>query len=306
MTTPFGLSRRGALAALSFLFLAWLLALGDVLPSAHRWFAVLLAPALIYRRPRAYIRDFAPFGLAVLGYEWVRTLAHRINPHPFYRPQIDADKVLGLGRVPTVRLQGWLYKGTPRFFEHQLDRVHDWYFGVLLAMLFLLWLECRREYLRAAAAALGCAFAAAVCFLVFPAAPPWLASCHHLVGPLERIREHGHQCPRALGDPSLVTRLFDDNPVAAIPSLHGAWSTLAALILWRWRPRLWPVGVAYALMQQFAVVYLGEHYVIDIVIGDALAVLMWWLSGRYVLGARAARPLVAQRVRERAISDSIS
>ena len=282
MTTPFGLSRRGALAALSFLFLAWLLALGDVLPSAHRWFAVLLAPALIYRRPRAYIRDFAPFGLAVLGYEWVRTLAHRINPHPFYRPQIDADKVLGLGRVPTVRLQGWLYNGTPRFFEHQLDRVHDWYFGVLLAMLFLLWLECRREYLRAAAAALGCAFAAAACFLVFPAAP------------------------RALGDPSLVTRLFDDNPVAAIPSLHGAWSTLAALILWRWRPRLWPVGVAYALMQQFAVVYLGEHYVIDIVIGDALAVLMWWLSGRYVLGARAARPLVAQRERERAISDSIS
>jgi hypothetical protein len=304
MTTPFGLSRRGALAALSFLFLAWLLALGDVLPSAHRWFAVLLAPALIYRRPRAYIRDFAPFGLAVLGYEWARTLAHRINPHPFYRPQIDADEVIGLGRIPTVRLQGWLYHGTPRFFEHQLDRVHDWYFGVLLAMLFLLWLECRREYLRAATAALGCAFAAAVCFLVFPAAPPWLASCHHLVGPLERIREHGHQCPRALGDPSLVTRLFDDNPVAAIPSLHGAWSTLAALILWRWRPRLWPVGVAYALMQQFAVVYLGEHYVIDIVIGDALAVLMWWLSGRYVLGARAARPRVAQR--ERAISDSIS
>ena len=57
-------------------------------------------------------------------------------------------------------------------------------------------------------------------------------------------------------------------------------------------------------MQQFAVVYLGEHYVIDLVIGDALAVLMWWLSGRYVLAPRAARPRVAQR--ERAISDSIS
>ena len=90
---------------------------------------MLLAPALIYRAPRAYMRDFAPFGLAVLGYEWARTLAHRINPHPFYRPQIDADEVIGLGRIPTVRLQGWLYDGTPRFFEHQLDRVHDWYFG---------------------------------------------------------------------------------------------------------------------------------------------------------------------------------
>jgi PAP2 superfamily len=296
-----GLGRRDALAALSFVLAAWLLALGDIFPSAHRWFAVLLAPALIHRRARSYVRDFAPFAVAVLGYEWARTLAHRINPHPFYRPQLDVDKVIGLGRIPTVRLQGWLYGGHPRFFEHTLDRVHDWYFGVLLATLFLLWLESRREYLRAAGAALGCAFAAAIGFVLFPAAPPWLARCHHLAGPLDRIREHGHQCPRALTDPSLVTRLFDDNPVAAIPSLHGAWSTLAALILWRWRPRLWPLGVAYALLQQFAVVYLGEHYVIDILIGDALAVLMWWLSGRLVLDRRrGAQP------RARAISDSIS
>ena len=73
------------------------------------------------------------------------------------------------------------------------------------------------EYLRAAVAALGCAFAAAIGFLVFPAAPPWLAACHGLIGPLERIREHGNQCPAAVKDPALLTRLFDDNPVAAVP-----------------------------------------------------------------------------------------
>ena len=143
-------------------------------------------------------------------------------------------------------------------------------------------LDSRREYLRAAAAVLGSAFAAAIGFAIYPAAPPWLAGCRGLIGPLERIREHGHQCPAALKDPSLVTRLFDDNPVAAIPSLHGAWSTLAALIIWRWRPRLWPIGAAYALVQQFAVVYLGEHYVVDLIVGDALALGMWWLSGRLV------------------------
>jgi hypothetical protein len=236
------------------------------------------------------VRDFAPFAVGVLTYESARTLAHRINPDPFYRPQIDADKVIGLGRVPTVRLQGWLYDGTPRLFERSLDTVHDWYFGFLLTALFLLWLECRRGYLRAVAAALACAFAAVVGFVAFPAAPPWLAACHHLVGPLERIREHGHQCPRALTDPSLVSRLFDDNPVAAIPSLHGAWSTLTALIIWRWRRRLWPLGVAYALVQQFAVVYLGEHYVIDILLGDALALLMWWLTGRLVPAEPRRRP----------------
>jgi PAP2 superfamily len=289
-------NRRAALAAVAFFATGWVLGLGGVLPSANRWFLVLLAPALVYRRGWDYVRCFAPLALGVLVYEWARTLAHRLNPHPFYRPQIDVDKVIGLGQVPTVRLQGWLYHGKPRTFEHVLDTIHDWHVAFLLGALFLLWLDSHREYFRAAAAALGSAFAAAVGFLIFPAAPPWLAACHGLIGPLDRIREHGAQCPHLASNPALLTRLFDNNPVAAVPSLHGAWSTLVALMIWRWRPRLWPLGVAYALVQQFAVVYLGEHYVADLIAGDLLALGMWWLSGR----------LIPVQARERAISESIS
>jgi hypothetical protein len=280
------MTRRATLAAGAFLVAGWVLGLDGVLPSSNRWFLVLLAPALVYRRGRLYVRDFAPLALAVLAYEWTRTFAHRINPAPFYRPQIEVDEVIGLGRVPSVRLQGWLYDGAPGLFEDALGKVHSFHVAALLGALFLLWIESRREYLRAAAAALGTAFAAAIGFAIYPAAPPWLAACKGLIGPLERIREHGDQCPAAIRDPSLVTRLFDDNPVAAVPSLHGGWSTLVALMLWRWRPRLWPIGVAYALVQQFAVVYLGEHYIADLIVGDALALAMWWLSGRLFPAAR--------------------
>ncbi len=280
------MTRRATLAAGAFLAAGWVLGLDGLLPSSNRWFLVLLAPALVYRRGRLYVRDFAPLALAVLAYEWARTFAHRINPEPFYRPQIEVDEVIGLGRVPSVRLQGWLYDGGPGLLEDALAKVHSFHVAALLGALFLLWIESRREYLRAAAAALGTAFAAAIGFALYPAAPPWLAACKGLIGPLERIREHGDQCPVALTDPSLVTRLFDDNPVAAVPSLHGGWSTLVALMLWRWRPRLWPIGVAYALVQQFAVVYLGEHYIADLIVGDALALGMWWLSGRIFPTAR--------------------
>ena len=96
---PHRVSRRAALAVVAFVVTAWLLGLGTLLPSSNRWFLVLLAPALVYRRARAYIAWFAPFALAVLAYEFARTLAHRINPDPFYQPQIDVDKVLGLGFI---------------------------------------------------------------------------------------------------------------------------------------------------------------------------------------------------------------
>jgi hypothetical protein len=292
--------RRAALAAVAFVAAAWVLGLGTLLPSSNRWFLVLLAPALVYRRGLLYARDFVPLALAVLAYEWARTLAHRINPEPFYRPQIEVDEVIGLGRIPTVRLQGWLYDGTPGLLEDALAKVHSWHVAAVLGGLFLLWLRSRREYARAAAAVMGTAFAAAVGFLVYPAAPPWLAQCKGIAGPLERIREQGDQCPAAVTDPSLLTRLFDDNPVAAVPSLHAAWSLLAAIMLVRFRRRLWPIAVGYALVQQFAVVYLGEHYVADLAAGNVLALLMWWASGRLF------RRLDERQARPRAISESIS
>ena len=50
------MNRRAVLAAGAFLAAAWLLGLGTLLPSSNRWFLVLLAPALVYRRGLAYIR----------------------------------------------------------------------------------------------------------------------------------------------------------------------------------------------------------------------------------------------------------
>src|SRR5262249_28123176 len=58
------------------------------------------------------------------------------------------------------------------------------------------------------------------------------------------------------------------NDVAAVPSLHAAYTMLIALFLWprldrRWRPLL----VAYPIGMGLSLVYLGEHYLIDILLG---------------------------------------
>ena len=65
------MNRRAALATGTFLVAAWLLGLGDLFPSAHRWFVVLLAPALVYRRTWPYVRDFAPLAVGVLIYGFI-------------------------------------------------------------------------------------------------------------------------------------------------------------------------------------------------------------------------------------------
>ena len=64
------------------------------------------------------------------------------------------------------------------------------------------------------------------------------------------------------------------NPWAAMPSLHFATSLLAALLLAEARPGQGALGWAYALNLGFALVYLGEHYVTDLLAGAALVALV--------------------------------
>ena len=254
-------------------------------PSELRLFLVPLVAALVLGRGRAFVRDFAPFALGVFAYEWARTLAHRINPDAYYRPQLDADRVLGLGRTPSARLQGWLFDGHLRWHDHVLIFLHSLHFAVPLGLLFAVWLAARPLFVQGAVALLATSFAAAVVFLAFPAAPPWLAVRAGLLHGVVRIRSlDGAQ--EAHGT---LQKLFDDNPVAAVPSLHAAYSLLVVLIVRRIWPRLTPLAVVYAVAMQFCVVYLGEHYVADLIAGDVLALAVWWAVGRSRFGALRRR-----------------
>jgi membrane-associated phospholipid phosphatase len=60
------------------------------------------------------------------------------------------------------------------------------------------------------------------------------------------------------------------NPLAAMPSLHFATSAMAALLLAESGPVAGLVGGGYAGLLGFALVYLGEHYVVDLLGGLAL------------------------------------
>lgn len=60
------------------------------------------------------------------------------------------------------------------------------------------------------------------------------------------------------------------NPLAAMPSLHFATSMMAAQLLADADPVAGAVGWAYAGTLGFALVYLGEHYVVDLLAGAAL------------------------------------
>ena len=128
-----------------------------------------------------------------------------------------------------------------------------------------------------------------IAYWVAPTAPPWYAAQKDRAGdgavPVRRLMvEYGENFWRNGWAP--IYSVLGGNPLAAMPSLHFATSAMAASLLAESDPLAGAVGTAYAAVLGFALVYLGEHYVVDLLGGLALT-----------LAVRRAERLAARPVR---------
>jgi membrane-associated phospholipid phosphatase len=116
----------------------------------------------------------------------------------------------------------------------------------------------------------------AIFYWLAPTAPPWYAtSAERMADPqppaVRRMMvEYGELFWRD-GWGSLYS-VFGGNPLAAMPSLHFASSLMAALLLSEAGLLAGAVGWLYLVTLGFALVYLGEHYVVDLLGGALLTI----------------------------------
>jgi PAP2 superfamily len=91
-----------------------------------------------------------------------------------------------------------------------------------------------------------------------------------------------------------VYQLFDPNQVAAIPSLHAAYPTLLLLFACRFFGARALVLTPYVLGVWVAVIYMGEHYVFDVVMGALYGVAAFFLTDCVLLRLRRAQPATSR------------
>jgi membrane-associated phospholipid phosphatase len=140
----------------------------------------------------------------------------------------------------------------------------------------VLWLIVRHpERVETGALKMYAAFdLGAVVYWAVPTAPPWYAAAHGEMesGETPAIRrmmiEYGEDFWRDRW--AILYDALAGNPLAAMPSLHFATSVMAAHLLAEQGPGPGAVGWAYAGTLGVALVYLGEHYVVDLLAGLAL------------------------------------
>lgn len=251
-----------------------------------RWAIFLLIGAIILGKWKAFLRDWVPFVFLLFGFEFLRGIAgDRVATGELSREQhsgvhvqslIDADRTLFGGEIPVTWLQDKLYvAGTAHWYDLLAVLVYGLHFVFPLVFAFMLWIGRKDRFWQFTIGLLVMSYLGFAGFLLYPAAPPWLAQQWGYIQDLHNPFDQAFKvlAPRRYDNFDTMTlwTLRSPNPVAAMPSLHAAYPwfvLLFALKFYGWRGGIFLI---YNAMVWFSVVYLGHHWVIDILAGMVLA-----------------------------------
>jgi membrane-associated phospholipid phosphatase len=194
----------------------------------------------------------------------------------YVRYPIQIDSLLGGGVPPTLRLQRAL-RHPPTVIP--LDRaVAVIYASWFLPHLILSWVLLRHpQFIPRAAGRLAAAYHFTTPFYwLVPTAPPWWASevRGEMNGEVQRVLRHVLRDLR--NKPRSETDKTPGNPWGSMPSDHIAAAAITAMALSEVCVEYGVFGWSYVVLASFAVVYLGEHYLIDVLAGLAVAEAVRW------------------------------
>jgi len=222
-------------------------------------------------RPRLLAVSAAYMHLFKLGWELPYDDPEKLRRKLWIDEPIRFDTVIGLGVPPGLRLQRALRtRGEVTMFDRAVTVVYGSWF---LPHILLGYLIARQpEYMPRAGARLAAAYHLTCPFyFLAPEAPPWWASEREgrMGGEIERVARLVVYDLLKREPPKDVAA--QGNPWGAMPSDHISSAAITAMTLSEVSPLYGALGWTYVAAASFAIVYLGEHYVADVVVGLLIA-----------------------------------
>ena len=242
------------------------------------------------------LRDWALMVVIYMAYDYSRGTADQWGIGVNYTALRDLDSLITFGREPISGMQRRFY--TPndvKWYDVVGSVIYMTQF--VFPVLPLVFLRIRNRaswlhYVRRFSLTLGISV---FIFIIFPAAPPWMASREAYLPPIQRITGRGWLELHL----KTVSKTLDRgagvlNAVAPMPSLHAGMALLVALWFFRnCKPWIRIAALAFPVAMLTALVYFGEHFIIDGLAGWAVVLLAWFLANKWE--ERTARKKVNSR-----------
>jgi hypothetical protein len=258
-------------------------------------FAVLAVLIVPYGRYRSLLAAFVPYAAIWFIFTFLRSLADETHWARVVNTRVaQLERWLFNGELPTIRLQAdWYTPGNLHWYDYYFTFVHWSYFLIPHTVAIYLWWKrpvAFRQFLMALGILLTLGLAL---YFALPSNPPWMApeSVNSPGAPtVLRIMEPiGKQLGGGLYQAGYSV-VGESNPIAAMPSIHFAVTFLLFWVAMDYG-RGWRIAATiYSFSMGLALVYMGEHYVIDVLAGAAITSIGWLAAGRWIRSGRSLIP----------------
>ncbi len=214
----------------------------------------------------------------------------------------NIDRALFFGNDPNAVLQGHLWSKTIRWYDVVASTTYMTHFVLPIVAMAVLWAISHRQWVRFMKRFSTLLAVACVMFVIIPTVPPWMATSpkfpYQLFAELHRDAGRGF---RHLGFYGFTNdykiQLSNGNGYAAMPSLHSSFALIVPAFFLPWiRPKwLKALALMFPVMMLTSLVYLGEHWVIDGLVGWTITGGSFWFWNRLERRTRVRR---SNRARE--------
>ena len=217
----------------------------------------------------------------------------------------NIDRFLFLGTDPNVWLQREFYDPLHvHWYDKIASATYYSHFIFPVIAIAIVWVVSHREWARFMKRFASLLIVACAMFIVVPTVPPWMAADrrtyhYETLAPLARHTGRGFRALGLKGFVNLWQSALDwGNAVAAMPSLHASFALFVPAFFLPLIKPIWlkALVLTFPVVMLTSLVYFGEHYVVDGLVGWALvglSFLFWGWFERRQRRVRANRARVA-------------
>ena len=208
----------------------------------------------------------------------------------------NIDRALFFGNDPNAVLQEHFWGKIVRWYDVVASTTYMTHFVLPIVAMAVLWAISHRQWVRFMKRFSTLLVIACLMFIIIPTVPPWMATSpkfpYQLFGEVHRDAGRGF---RHLGFYGFTNdykvQLSNGNGVAAMPSLHSSFALIVPAFFLPWiRPKwLQALVLLFPVMMLASLVYLGEHWVVDGLVGWAITGGAFWFWNRMERHTRVRR-----------------
>ncbi len=236
--------------------------------------ALLALPAIgLVTRSREFLRSSILFVTVILTYEALQGLTGTL---------VSSGSVVSLAGIDRALVGSDFTLDVQTMFNSSITTlVSTFFYGLhvflIIVAVGLFWFKDRAVYRGYTYSMIITSYLALLTFVIFPSAPPWF------VGAAKNLLVTGDKMlPSALQTTQGVLLSGESDIFAAFPSLHAAYATLFSVFMFKLGRKYGLVSLPIAGGVYFSIIYLGQHYLVDLLAGIAYAMLSVFIVRRLV------------------------